>query len=461
MDCVRFREVIQRYVDGELGDADVASFQKHLSFCPSCAAELDESRAPCATRWPPAAGVRPRCRSASPTASARRSPRSRSLRCSSARSLRRPTACCPAVCRAAPATRSTAASSWPRRGDRLGTHPRSQAARGGEGLMPALTRAQIMELIPHRDPFLLLDEVVELVPGRELPRAPRGCAPTTSGSPGTFPAIPVMPGVLIVEALAQAGAVTALSHPANAGKLLLFAGIDKVRFKRVVEPGDVLDLKVEVTMARSAIGRGKAVATVGGDLACRGELMFAMTDAPTRRGRRRARALSSPGGTSPRVRRSRHPVTRPPRGPSSRGRRSHLGSGRLRPQARGHQRRARRRRLDTSDEWIVSRTGIRERRICRPDAGDLRHGRRRGQRPPRPERASGRGHPARDQHLAGARPRLPRHGLDHRRAGRRASTPAPSTCSRAAPASSTASPARPRSSPRASTTRYWSPAPRR
>jgi 3-hydroxyacyl-[acyl-carrier-protein] dehydratase len=85
--------------------------------------------------------------------------------------------------------------------------------------------------------------------------------------------------VLIVEALAQAGAVTALSHPDNSGKLLLFAGIDKVRFKRVVVPGDVLDLKVEVRMARSAVGRGKAVATVGGDLACRGELMFAMTDA--------------------------------------------------------------------------------------------------------------------------------------------------------------------------------------
>lgn len=144
--------------------------------------------------------------------------------------------------------------------------------------MPALTREQIMGLIPHRDPFLLIDEVVELEPGVSC-HARREARADDFWFAGHFPGNPVMPGVLIVEALAQAGAVTALSHPANRGKLLLFAGIDKVRFKRVVKPGDVLDLKVEVTMARSAIGRGTAVATVGGELACRGELMFALTDA--------------------------------------------------------------------------------------------------------------------------------------------------------------------------------------
>ncbi len=144
--------------------------------------------------------------------------------------------------------------------------------------MPVLTREQIMELIPHRDPFLLLDEVVEVVPGVSC-HARREVRESDFWFAGHFPGNPVMPGVLIVEALAQAGAVTALSHPDNRGKLLLFAGIDKARFKRVVQPGDVLDLKVEVAMARSAVGRGKAVATVGGDLACRGELMFAMTDA--------------------------------------------------------------------------------------------------------------------------------------------------------------------------------------
>ncbi|MGZ4199652.1 MAG: 3-hydroxyacyl-ACP dehydratase FabZ [Thermoleophilia bacterium] len=142
----------------------------------------------------------------------------------------------------------------------------------------ALTRDQIEELIPHRPPFLLLDEVVELVPGERC-HARRLIHPDDWWFTGHFPGNPVMPGVLIVEALAQAGVVTALSHPANAGKLILFAGIDKVRFKRVVVPGDTLDLKVEVTMARSAVGRGKVNATVAGEMACRGELMFALTDA--------------------------------------------------------------------------------------------------------------------------------------------------------------------------------------
>jgi 3-hydroxyacyl-[acyl-carrier-protein] dehydratase len=161
--------------------------------------------------------------------------------------------------------------------------------------MPALDRDQIMALIPHRDPFLLLDEVVDLEPGVRC-HARRTLRDDDFWFAGHFPGNPVMPGVLIVEALAQAGVVTALSHPANKDKLILFAGIDKVRFKRVVRPGDTLDLEVEVTMARAAVGRGKVLATVGGEMACRGELMFALTDAAEVAG---GEAKLSPGAGGP------------------------------------------------------------------------------------------------------------------------------------------------------------------
>ncbi len=142
-----------------------------------------------------------------------------------------------------------------------------------------LDRTQIEAIIPHRDPFLLLDEVVELVPGERC-HARRTLRRDEFWFTGHFPANPVMPGVLIVEALAQAGAVAALSHPANAGKLVLFAGIDKVRFKRVVRPGETLDLYVEVTVARSVAGKASVEARVEGDLVCRGELMMMTVAAP-------------------------------------------------------------------------------------------------------------------------------------------------------------------------------------
>jgi 3-hydroxyacyl-[acyl-carrier-protein] dehydratase len=141
-----------------------------------------------------------------------------------------------------------------------------------------LDRAQIEDIIPHRDPFLLLDEVVELVPGERC-HARRRLRPSEPWFAGHFPENPVMPGVLIVEALAQAGVVTTLSHPANAGKLVLFAGIDKVRFKRVVRPGDTLDLYVEVTAARAVAGKARVEARVEGEMACRGELMMMLVDA--------------------------------------------------------------------------------------------------------------------------------------------------------------------------------------
>jgi len=137
-----------------------------------------------------------------------------------------------------------------------------------------LGRAQIEEIIPHRDPFLFLDEVLELEPGRRVVarKLVRG---DEWFFPGHFPGRPIMPGVIIVEALAQAGAVAVLSEEANRGKLALFAGIDGVRFKRIVSPGDDLTLICEVESVRGPIGRGRATATVGGEVAARGTLTFA------------------------------------------------------------------------------------------------------------------------------------------------------------------------------------------
>jgi 3-hydroxyacyl-[acyl-carrier-protein] dehydratase len=141
-----------------------------------------------------------------------------------------------------------------------------------------MDRAAIEAVLPHRAPFLLVDEVVELEPGVRC-RARRTLRPDEFWFAGHFPGNPIMPGVLIVEALAQVGAITALLQPGNEGKLVLFAGIDKVRFKRLVRPGDTLDLSCEVIAMRAGVGRGKVVAKVDGDMACRGELMFALADA--------------------------------------------------------------------------------------------------------------------------------------------------------------------------------------
>ena len=135
-------------------------------------------------------------------------------------------------------------------------------------------REGIEAIIPHRDPFLFLDEVLELEPGvRVLAR--RRVRPGEWYLAGHFPGRPIMPGVIMIEALAQAGAVAVLSLEENRGKLALFAGIDGVRFKRVVEPGDELTLACELEAARGPIGRGRVVATVGDEVAVRGTLTFA------------------------------------------------------------------------------------------------------------------------------------------------------------------------------------------
>jgi 3-hydroxyacyl-[acyl-carrier-protein] dehydratase len=140
-----------------------------------------------------------------------------------------------------------------------------------------LGRREIEEIIPHRDPFLLLDEVTVIEPGVRVVARKR-VRKDEWYLRGHFPGRPIMPGVLMVEALAQAGAVAVLAEEQNRGKLALFAGIEDIRFKRLVGPGDELELTCEVERVRGPIGRGKVRATVNGELAVRGTLTFAVTE---------------------------------------------------------------------------------------------------------------------------------------------------------------------------------------
>ena len=128
-----------------------------------------------------------------------------------------------------------------------------------------LNLEQIKEIIPHRDPFLLIDEVTELEPDEYWFK-------------GHFPGQPVQPGVLMIEMLAQAGAVCALSLPENKGKIAFFAGIDKARFRGTVGPGDTLELHVTMTKKKGPIGFGDAVATVNGKKVVTAEISFAVAD---------------------------------------------------------------------------------------------------------------------------------------------------------------------------------------
>ena len=131
---------------------------------------------------------------------------------------------------------------------------------------PPFGRREIESILPHRAPFLLLDEVLELVPGQRVAAAYR--VPEDGWwFAGHFPERPVMPGVLTVEAIAQCGAVAVLSAEDNAGKIPFFAGIDDCRFKRVVEPGDVLDLECEFLRVRGPIAKGHGRASVAGETA--------------------------------------------------------------------------------------------------------------------------------------------------------------------------------------------------
>ena len=134
---------------------------------------------------------------------------------------------------------------------------------------------EIMNIIPQRPPFLMIDKVEDYIPGRSCTAYKNVCI-NEPYFEGHFPQNPIMPGVLIVEALAQTGAVAILSLEENKGKNALFGGIDKLRFKKQIIPGDVLKLEVNIIKQKGPIGIGEAVATVEGKIVAKGELTFAI-----------------------------------------------------------------------------------------------------------------------------------------------------------------------------------------
>lgn len=141
--------------------------------------------------------------------------------------------------------------------------------------MSVLSAKEILEIIPHRHPFMLIDTIEELEPG--VKAIGKKCV--SFNEPffaGHFPTEPVMPGVLIIEALAQVGAVAILSMPENKGKIAYFGGIKEARFKGMVKPGDVLMLETEIIRVKGPVGVGKANAYVDGKLVCKAELIFAL-----------------------------------------------------------------------------------------------------------------------------------------------------------------------------------------
>ena len=141
--------------------------------------------------------------------------------------------------------------------------------------MSLYTAQEIMDNIPHRYPFLLIDTIEELEPGTRA--LGRKCVSVNEPFfQGHFPGNPVMPGVLIIEALAQVGAVAMLSQPDFQGRTAYFAGIDKARFRRKVVPGDVLLLETEIIKVKGPIGIGRAVAKVGDQVAAQAELTFSI-----------------------------------------------------------------------------------------------------------------------------------------------------------------------------------------
>ena len=140
-----------------------------------------------------------------------------------------------------------------------------------------LSAAEIMEIIPHRYPFMLVDKIIEFEEGKRAV----GIKNVTMNEPffqGHFPGRPLMPGVLICEALAQVGAVVILSNPEHKGKLAVFTGINNFKFKHLVVPGETLRLEVEMTKMRSIMGKADVCAYVGDEVAAKGEISFALVE---------------------------------------------------------------------------------------------------------------------------------------------------------------------------------------
>lgn len=140
-----------------------------------------------------------------------------------------------------------------------------------------LDTQKIKEIIKHRYPFLLVDRILELEEGKRAVGI-KNVSANEDFFNGHFPNYPIMPGVLIVEALAQVSAVVMLTKEGNHGRLGLLVGIDKCRFKQQVKPGDQLRLEIEITRLKGPIGKGKGIATVDGELVCETEITFAFGD---------------------------------------------------------------------------------------------------------------------------------------------------------------------------------------
>ena len=140
-----------------------------------------------------------------------------------------------------------------------------------------LSKEEIKKIIPQREPFLMIDEVEEYISG-EMAIAYKNVNESEWYFKGHFPGNPIMPGVLITEALAQTGAVAILSLEENKGKNALFGGIDKMKFKKMVTPGDRLKLEVRIIKKKGPIGVGEGIATVNGDVVAKGELTFAVVE---------------------------------------------------------------------------------------------------------------------------------------------------------------------------------------